>query len=122
MEGSSAQGVLFVLGVFAAAVGFILLVWGINAVLSPRNPSIEKNLPYECGMEPAGDPWAPVRVRFSTIALLFVIFDAEAALLFAVSTRLHGSVAGVLEVAGFTAFLGLGLLYAWRKGALEWRW
>jgi NADH:ubiquinone oxidoreductase subunit 3 (subunit A) len=71
-------------------------------------------------MEPAGVAWAGVNVRFSTIALLFVLFDAEAVLLFAVATRLRGSLAGLIEVGVFTLFLAFGLVYAWRKGALEW--
>jgi NADH-quinone oxidoreductase subunit A len=114
--------VLFVLGVGVSAVAFVLLVWGLNALLSPRNPTDEKNMPYECGMDAAGTAWAAVDIKFSTIALLFVIFDAEAALLFAVATKLHGSVAGLIEVAAFAGFLALGLFYAWRKGALSWRW
>jgi NADH-quinone oxidoreductase subunit A len=118
----SAQSVLFVVGAAVAAVAFVLLVWGLNALVSPRSPSDEKNTPYECGMDAAGSPWARVQMPFSTLAILFVLFDAEAALLFAVSTRLHGSVAGVIEVGLFTGFLALGLLYAWRKGALQWHW
>ena len=72
-------------------------------------------------MEPAGAPWAPVRMRFATIALLFVLFDAEAVLLFAVASRLRGSWLAAVEVGAFVGFLALGLVYAWRKGALEWR-
>ena len=121
VESASAHSVLFVLGVAVAAVSFILLVWGLNALLSPRNPGHEKGLPYECGMDVAGRPWPAVDIKFSTVALLFVLFDAEAALLFAVSTRLQGSVVGVIEVGAFTAFLALGLFYAWKKGALAWR-
>ena len=98
-----------------------MLVFGINSILSPRKPTREKELPYECGMEQAGQPLARVNLRFSTLAVLFVLFDAESVLLFAVATKLKGSVAGIIEVALFVAFLGLGLVYAWRKGALEWR-
>ncbi|GAB4274792.1 MAG: NADH-quinone oxidoreductase subunit A [Coriobacteriia bacterium] len=121
MEGS-AQDVLFVLGVFVAAVLFVGVVWALNSLVSPRKPTPEKALPYECGMDPAGDPWAPVDLKFSTLALLFVIFDAEAALMFAVAVKLQGSVAAVIEVGIFAGFLLLGLVYAWRKGALQWQW
>jgi NADH-quinone oxidoreductase subunit A len=120
MLDASTQSVLFVLGFVVAAVAFITLVFAANALLSPRKPTTEKNLPYECGMEQAGTPWAPVRMRFSTLAVLFVIFDAEAVLLYAVATRVKGSVAGLIEVGLFVAFLAVGLVYAWRKGALEW--
>lgn len=121
MQGTATQSVLFVLGLITSAVAFIMLIFGINSLLSPRNPNDLKNAPYECGMEQAGPPWAPVRIRFSTIALLFVLFDAEAVLLFAVAPSLRGSVTGLIEVGVFTASLALGLVYAWRKGALEWR-
>jgi NADH-quinone oxidoreductase subunit A len=117
---ATSESVLFVLGLGIAATAFILLVWGVNAVFSPRNPSQAKGEPYECGVDAGGRPWERVDLRFSTLALLFVLFDAEAALLFAVSTNLHGSLVGVLEVAAFTGFLALGLFYAWRKGALKW--
>lgn len=115
------EAVLFVIGLLAAAVSFILVVWGANAVLSPRNPTAEKGEPFECGMPVAGRPWNPVNIRFSTLAIVFVLFDAEAALLFAVATELHGSLIGLVETALFTGFLAFGLFYAWRKGALQWR-
>jgi len=115
------ESVLFVVGAAVAAVGFIALVFGINKLLSPRNPTDEKLMPYECGMEPAGIPWATVRVRYATVALLFVLFDAEAVLLFAVAARLRGSAVALVEVGVFTGFLVLGLAIAWRKGALTWR-
>lgn len=121
MEGTSTESVLFILGLITSAVAFILLVFGLNKVLSPDNPTDEKCLPYECGMEQAGPPWASVRIRFSTIALLFVLFDAEAILLFAVAPAIRGSFLGLIEVLVFTSLLAFGLLYAWRKGALEWR-
>jgi NADH:ubiquinone oxidoreductase subunit 3 (subunit A) len=60
-------------------------------------------------------------LRFSTIAAIFVLFDAEAVLLFAVAGGLRGHATALIEVAAFVAFLALGLAYAWRKGALEWR-
>lgn len=120
MQGASAQAILFVVGLVTAATAFILVVFAANVLLSPRDPNPEKDAPFECGMEQAGDAWAPPRLRFSTVALLFVLFDAEAALLFAVASALRGHPAASLEVGVFVAFLAFGLLYAWRKGALEW--
>jgi len=121
MQGAYAQGILFVLGLVTAATAFILVVFVANSLLSPRNPSPSKDSPFECGMEQAGEPWASPRLRFSTIAAIFVLFDAEAVLLFAVASGLHGNVTALAEVAVFVAFLTIGLAYAWRKGALEWR-
>jgi NADH-quinone oxidoreductase subunit A len=113
--------VLYVVGAIAAAVGFVGVVFGANKLLSPRAPTAAKAEPYECGMEQAGDPHVAVRPRYAALALLFVIFDAEAVLLFSVATRLRGSVDALLAVGVFAAFLAFGLLYAWRKGALQWR-
>lgn len=121
MQGAVAQGVLFLLGLAVAAAGFILIVFLANALLSPRNPDPEKNTAFECGMEQASDAWIPPRMRFSTIAMLFVLFDAEAILLFAVSSKLRGNPLALVEVGAFVLFLAFGLAYAWRKGALEWR-
>ena len=120
MQGAFAQGILFVLGLAIAATAFILVVFAANSLLSPRNPGTDKDSPFECGMEQAGEAWVPPRMRFSTIAMLFVLFDAEAILLFAVASALHGSLLSLLQVGSFVLFLALGLVYAWRKGALEW--
>ena len=121
MQGAYAQAMLFVLGLATAATAFIGVVFIANALLSPKNPSFSKGTPFECGLDQAGEPWASGRLRFSTIALLFVLFDAEAVLLFAVASKLRGNPVAALEVGVFVLFLAFGLAYAWRKGALEWR-
>jgi NADH-quinone oxidoreductase subunit A len=113
--------VLFLIGAAIAAVAFIGVVFGANALLSPRHPTSEKLEPYECGMPQAGRPHVRFPLRYAAVAVLFVIFDAEALLLFAVAVRVKGSPAGGAAVLGFAALLALGLLYAWRKGALAWR-
>jgi NADH-quinone oxidoreductase subunit A len=120
MQGAYAQGLLFVLGLATAATGFILVVFLANALLSPKNPNPGKGAPFECGMEQEGEAWSPPRLHFSTVAMLFVLFDAEAALLFAVAVGLRGNPIAAAEIGAFVAFLAFGLVYAWRKGALEW--
>jgi NADH-quinone oxidoreductase subunit A len=117
----ASASVLFVIGLAVAAVAFVLLVFGANELLSPRKPGAEKSEPYECGMPQIGEPHTPLRLRFAVIAVLFVLFDAESVLLFAVASRLRGSGAGALSVLAFVGFLAFGLLYAWRKGVLQWR-
>lgn len=121
MQGLSIQALMFAIGLAVSAAAFIGIVFGANIVLSPRNPSKLKEEPFECGMEQQGQPWASQRIRFSTVAMLFVLFDAEAVLLFAVASKLRGSVIALFEVAVFVLFLAGGLVYAWRKGALDWR-
>lgn len=121
MSAASAQAVLLLIGALIAAVSFVGLVFGANALLSPRNPTPEKLEPYECGMPPAGDPHVRLPIRYAAVAVLFVIFDVEAVLLFAVASKIHGSLGGGLAVLAFSSMLGLGLAYAWKTGALKWR-
>ncbi|MDZ4654678.1 MAG: NADH-quinone oxidoreductase subunit A [Coriobacteriia bacterium] len=120
MQFASSDSVLFVLGLAAGPVIFLLLLFGANRLLAPRSPGGMKNTAFECGIPQAGSPWRPVNLRFSTVALLFVIFDAETVLLFAVAPAVKGSVIGAIEVGSFVLFLAFGLYYAWRKGALRW--
>jgi NADH-quinone oxidoreductase subunit A len=121
VQAATAQGLLFVLGLTTAATAFIGIVFLLNGALSPRRPGIEKGMPYECGLDQAGLPWSAQNMRFSTVAMLFVLFDAEAILLFAVASQLRGSAVAAIEVGVFVGLLAIGLAYAWKKGALEWR-
>jgi len=121
MSAASAEAVLFILGALAAAVAFVGLVFGANKLLSPNDPTPQKLEPYECGMPPAGDPHVRFPVRYAAVAVLFVIFDVESVLLFAVASRIHGSIGGGLAVLGFCSMLAAGLTYAWKTGALDWR-
>lgn len=120
MQLTAPQAVLAFIGVALAATLFVAAVFVANRLLAPRSPGGAKEEPFECGMEPAGPAWNPPRLRFAAIAMLFVLFDAEALLLFAVVAGLRGSVAAGAEVLAFVAFLAFGLAYAWKKGALEW--
>jgi NADH:ubiquinone oxidoreductase subunit 3 (subunit A) len=112
--------VMFVTGAAIAAAAFVGLVFGANKILSPNDPIPDKLEAYECGMPAQGQPNIRVRLRYVTIAVAFVIFDAESVLLFAVSSRLRGSFAALGVVGIFTALLVFGLAYAWRKDALQW--
>ncbi|MEN6430231.1 MAG: NADH-quinone oxidoreductase subunit A [Coriobacteriales bacterium] len=115
------ESVLFAMGLALGPVLFLLLLLGAQAVFAHRRPTDLKGTAFECGMPQAGSPWVPVNVRFSTVALLFVLFDAETVLLFGVAPAVRGSLTGLVEVAAFAAFLAFGLVYTWRKGALAWR-
>ena len=76
---------------------------------------------YECGEEPFGPAWRPASVGFYLIALVFILFDAEAAFLFPwiQSVRVAGPTA-FWGMVVFLAVLFLGWVYAWRKGDLNW--
>lgn len=76
---------------------------------------------YECGSEPVGGSWVQLNVRFYLFALLFVLFDVETLFIYpwAVAYKSLG-LTGFLEMVIFIGILFLGLVYAWRKGALKW--
>ena len=86
-----------------------------------HNPSPEKLTEYECGFPAFEDSRSQYDVRFYLVAILFIIFDLEAAFLYpwAVSLQ-HTGWVGWTAMMVFLAELGLGLAYAWKKGALEW--
>jgi NADH-quinone oxidoreductase subunit A len=101
------------------AVGVAPMVLG--AVLGPHRPDSEKLSPYECGFEAFEDARMKFDVRYYLIAILFILFDLETALLFpwAATARELGSPVFV-SISIFIAELVLGLVYLWKKGALEW--
>ena len=103
-------------------IGGILASWALQLVgIRPDRPDVIKEATYECGVETEGPTWVQFNFRYFYFALLFVIFDIEAVFLYpwAVSFENAGVIAFV-EVVTFVGILLIGLLYAWRKGALEW--
>ncbi len=103
-------GVLFAVGSFAA-----------SSLMSPKRPTPEKLAPYESGIVPLQEPAQRFPVRFYLVAMLFVLFDIEIIFLFLWAVRFEElGWFGVAAVAIFTALLVETLLYAWRRGALDW--
>jgi NADH:ubiquinone oxidoreductase subunit 3 (subunit A) len=104
-----------------AGAALVVVILLFSKLINPSHPTPEKLQPYECGIPPVGNPWQPFGVRYFVYGLLFLVFDVEAAFLFpwAIAFRSLGT-AGFIEMLLFIAVLGFGLLYAWRKGALEW--
>jgi NADH-quinone oxidoreductase subunit A len=93
----------------------------LNMLLGPRRPNPIKSEAFECGNPPTGSAWGRFSVRFYLTALLFLIFDVEVIFLYpwAVELRYLGMF-GFVEALIFIAILGVGLLYAWQRGALDW--
>jgi NADH-quinone oxidoreductase subunit A len=114
-------GYLSVFIFFLVAVAFAVLTFAVASLLRPHRPLEEKSTTYECGEEPIGDSWVNIDVHYYIVGLLFVVFDVEAVFLlpWALVIRQFGLFA-VVEGAVFLAILGVGLAYAWMKGALEW--
>lgn len=99
------------------ATAFIVLA----STLGPKRPTPEKGLPFECGTDPISLPHGRLSIKFYLLAMLFILFDIELVFLFpwAVLFRELGT-PGFLAMLTFLGLLGIGLAYAWRKGALEW--
>jgi NADH-quinone oxidoreductase subunit A len=91
-------------------------------VVRPARPSASKSENYECGAQPIGDAWVQFPVAFYLVALIFIVFDTLAVFLFpwALTIRALG-VDGLKAMLGFVAILGLGWVYAYREGILEWK-
>ena len=110
--------ILLMIGLGALfAVGSVIL----GVLLGPSKPSPEKSAPYECGMPPVGDARDRQSVKFYLVAMIFLLFDIEAAFLFpwAVSLKSLGMM-GFVQVISFFALLSTGYVYVWRKGAFDW--
>jgi NADH-quinone oxidoreductase subunit A len=99
------------------AASFILA----SSLLGPKKRSPVKDEPFECGFPSEGFTRKPVPVRFYLMALLFILFDVELAFLFpwAVVFRNLG-LFGFIEMLVFFLVVGVGFVYAWKIGALEW--
>jgi NADH-quinone oxidoreductase subunit A len=106
---------------FLLAAVVCLLLLSLSRFVGPRRPTPVKVLPFECGMEQLNKPGAQVPVKFSVVAMLFIIFDIEVAFLYpwAVVFRQLG-LPGLVAVLAFLLILAVGFLYAWQRGALEW--
>ena len=110
---------LILIGLFTACL--CALFMGLQHLLGPRRTNSVKMMPFECGNVPLSKPKGRFSVKFYTFAMLFIIFDIELMFLFpwAVVFRKLGA-AAFIEMLIFLGIVGIGFLYAWRKGALEW--
>ena len=122
--------------VILVGTGAALQFLALAKFLGERRPSPAKDVTYEAGSDPVGDPRGRFPVRFYPLAILFVVFDIEAAFLFPWAVNYRAlSCAGVMRAGVCTAgvsFLGIGaavafmavllvaLVYAWRKGVIGW--
>ena len=123
MEAATEQAVvLWPLLLFTAgAIGLILAMLGISAVLGGRHSSRLGNQPYESGIKPTGSARMRFSAKFYLVAIIFVLFDLEVVFIFA--WAIAAPDLGWPGYGAFLFFLGiltLGLIYDWRIGALEW--
>lgn len=116
-------GVIFMFIVFGLAFVVVnilisrLATWFLN--IQKRDP--RKHTTYECGEDPVGDARIRFNPRFYIVALVFLIFDVEVALVLPLAVNFSNAIGATLVVAGiFLALLLIGLIYDWAQGDLDW--
>nr|ABX46060.1 NADH dehydrogenase subunit 3 [Prinia subflava] len=94
----------------------------LNLWLAQMNPDSEKLSPYECGFDPLGSARLPFSIRFFLVAILFLLFDLEIALLLPLpwATQLQTPTTTLTWTSVLILLLTLGLVYEWTQGGLEW--
>ena len=108
--------------VILTAIVLVMAAMGIARLISPRTYNPQKGEAYECGIPTRGKSWMQFKVGYYLFAILFLMFDVETVFLFPWAAVVQDlGVAGLINVLFFLFILVLGLAYAWRKGALEWK-
>lgn len=112
---------LFVV-VLITAIALVAIALGVARMVSPRSFNRQKGEAYECGIPTRGRSWMQFKAGYYLFAILFLMFDVEAVFLFpwAVTVQDAG-IDGLINILFFMVVLILGLAYAWKKGALEWK-
>jgi NADH:ubiquinone oxidoreductase subunit 3 (subunit A) len=108
---------IFLVIALALPAAAIFISW----LLSPKKPDAIKRSIYECGIETVGDTWIQFKAQYYIFGLVFLVFDVETVFLYPWAAAYNQlTLVMVLEAVLFILILVAGLLYAWRKGALEW--
>lgn len=111
---------------FIGVLGFITLTIPIVTLiiawaLRPKKPNPAKKQTYESGIETIGDTWVQFKAQYYIYAIIFVVFDVEAVFLFPFAVALNQlPLYALVWATVFIVLLFDGLLYAWRKGAMQW--
>jgi len=104
----------------------VALIFPVTALipaflLQPRQPTKEKLIPYECGVDTVGETYVRYRAGYFLYALVFLLFDIEAIFLYPWAVRFGQlGLYALAEMFIFVGILTVGLWYAWKKGALKW--
>nr|QCE30970.1 NADH dehydrogenase subunit 3 [Myrmothera campanisona]QCE31031.1 NADH dehydrogenase subunit 3 [Myrmothera campanisona]QCE31036.1 NADH dehydrogenase subunit 3 [Myrmothera campanisona]QCE31039.1 NADH dehydrogenase subunit 3 [Myrmothera campanisona] len=99
-----------------------IILTTLNFWLAETNPDSEKLSPYECGFDPLGSARLPFSIRFFLVAILFLLFDLEIALLLPLpwALQLQSPFYTFTWTSAIILLLALGLIYEWTQGGLEW--
>nr|YP_010960451.1 NADH dehydrogenase subunit 3 [Gadomus arcuatus]WNH37815.1 NADH dehydrogenase subunit 3 [Gadomus arcuatus] len=111
-----------VMVIFIMPLSLSLILMAVSFWLPQFSPDYEKLSPYECGFEPLGDARLPFSLRFFLIAILFLLFDLEIAILLPLpwGDQLDDPLMTLVWATFILGLLTLGLAYEWLQGGLEW--
>ena len=108
--------------VILTAIALVGIALGVARIVSPRSYNRQKGEAYECGIPTRGRSWMQFKAGYYLFAILFLMFDVEAVFLFPWAVTVEDAgIDGLINILFFMVILILGLAYAWRKGALEWK-
>ena len=108
--------------VILTAIALVAVALRIANAISPRSFNPQKGEAYECGIPTRGKSWMQFKVGYYLFAILFLMFDVETVFLFPWAVVVQDlGIYGLVSILFFLVILVLGLAYAWRKGALEWK-
>nr|YP_003587299.1 NADH dehydrogenase subunit 3 [Otis tarda]ACN29669.1 ND3 [Otis tarda] len=107
---------------FTLSLALSTLLTTLNFWIAQTTPDSEKLSPYECGFDPLGSARLPFSIRFFLVAILFLLFDLEIALLLPLpwAIQLQSPTATLIWTSMILLLLTLGLIYEWMQGGLEW--
>jgi NADH-quinone oxidoreductase subunit A len=109
-------GLFFIVAPIIPAVAIL-----IPQFIAPKKPNTIKRETYECGIETVGDAWVQFKIQYYIFALIFLVFDIETIFLYPWAVAFNElKLFAVFEGVLFILILLAGLVYTWRKGALEW--
>nr|YP_009107661.1 NADH dehydrogenase subunit 3 [Carpodacus erythrinus]AER41327.1 NADH dehydrogenase subunit III [Carpodacus erythrinus]AIU44873.1 NADH dehydrogenase subunit 3 [Carpodacus erythrinus]QHN51381.1 NADH dehydrogenase subunit 3 [Carpodacus erythrinus] len=111
-----------ILFMLTMSLALSILLTTLNFWLAQMNPDSEKLSPYECGFDPLGSARLPFSIRFFLVAILFLLFDLEIALLLPLpwAIQLESPTTTFIWTSFLILLLTLGLIYEWIQGGLEW--
>ena len=108
--------------VILTAIALVAVALGIARAISPGSYNPQKGEAYECGIPTRGQSWMQFKVGYYLFAILFLMFDVETVFLFPWAAVVQDlGVYGLVSIFFIIVVLILGLAYAWKKGALEWK-
>ncbi len=106
----------FIVGAFLVGIALVF-----SHYVAPTSTNPQKAEAYECGIPTEGLTWLQFNIGYYLFAIIFLVFDVESIFIFPWAVVMkQASIVGFIEIVIFFFVLGLGLLYAWKKGALKW--